>query len=124
MIPPRIDITFPRGSHVPTLRKSIDVHVFACETFDLGREVLAVGDKLPSAFTRRSEHSSTLSGCLKNCRVYSRPCGARQTRHPRQLVTGLREPDRRRSTSSPVLRAVGQCIHHPVSGIAGTVSVP
>jgi hypothetical protein len=46
MIPPRIDITFPRGSRVPTLRKSIDVHVFARETFDLRREVLAVGDKL------------------------------------------------------------------------------
>jgi len=29
MIPPRIDITFPRGSRVPTLRKSIDVHVMA-----------------------------------------------------------------------------------------------
>ena len=29
MIPPRIDIALPRGSRVPTLRKSIDVHVTA-----------------------------------------------------------------------------------------------
>ena len=44
MIPPRIDIALPRGSRVPTLRKSIDVHVFAREAFDLRREVLAVGE--------------------------------------------------------------------------------
>jgi hypothetical protein len=49
----------PPRRRIATLRKSIDVHVFARETFDLGREVLAVGDKLSSAFTRRSEHSST-----------------------------------------------------------------
>jgi predicted transcriptional regulator of viral defense system len=29
MIPPRIDIALPRGSRVPTLRKSVDVHVMA-----------------------------------------------------------------------------------------------
>jgi hypothetical protein len=46
IIPPSIDIALPRGSRVPTLRKTIDVHVFARETFDLGREELAVGDKL------------------------------------------------------------------------------
>lgn len=45
-IPPRIDIALPRGSRIPTLRKTIDVHVFARETFDLGREELAIGDKL------------------------------------------------------------------------------
>jgi predicted transcriptional regulator of viral defense system len=46
IIPPSIDIALPRGSRVPTLRKAIDVHVFARETFDLGREELSVGDKL------------------------------------------------------------------------------
>ena len=29
MIPPRVDIALPRGSRVPTLRKSVDVHVMA-----------------------------------------------------------------------------------------------
>jgi predicted transcriptional regulator of viral defense system len=46
MIPPRIDIALPRGSRIPALRKTIDVHVFARETFDLGREEFAIGDKL------------------------------------------------------------------------------
>jgi hypothetical protein len=46
IIPPSIDIALPRGSRIPTLRKTIDVHVFARETFDLGQEELAVGDKL------------------------------------------------------------------------------
>ena len=46
IIPPNIDIALPRGSQVPTLRKTIDVHVFARETFDLGLEEFAVGDKL------------------------------------------------------------------------------
>jgi len=59
-----IDIALPRGSRVPTLRKTIDVHVFARETFDLGREELALATNFPSAFTRRSAHSSTLSGCV------------------------------------------------------------
>jgi predicted transcriptional regulator of viral defense system len=46
MIPPRIDIALPRGSRIPALRKTIYVHVFARETFDLGREEFAIGDKL------------------------------------------------------------------------------
>ena len=46
IIPPCIDIALPRGSRVPALRETIDVHVFARETFDLGREDLAIGDKL------------------------------------------------------------------------------
>jgi predicted transcriptional regulator of viral defense system len=45
-IPPRIDIALPRGSRIPALRKTIDVHVFARETFDLGRGEFAIGDKL------------------------------------------------------------------------------
>src|SRR5215813_11612281 len=32
IIPPRIDIALPCGSRVPTLRKTVDVHVFARET--------------------------------------------------------------------------------------------
>jgi len=46
IIPPRIDIALPRGSRIPALRETIDVHVFARETFDLGREDLGIGDKL------------------------------------------------------------------------------
>lgn len=46
IIPPRIDIALPRGSRIPALRKTIDVHVFARETFNLGRVELAIGDKL------------------------------------------------------------------------------
>jgi predicted transcriptional regulator of viral defense system len=46
IIPPHIDIALPRGSRIPALRKTIDVHVFARETFDLGRNELAIGDKL------------------------------------------------------------------------------
>jgi len=46
IIPPRIDIALPRGSRIPALRKTIDVHTFDRETFDLGRAELAVDDKL------------------------------------------------------------------------------
>ena len=46
IIPPRIDVAIPRGSRIPALRQTIDVHVFARKTFDVGREELAVGDKL------------------------------------------------------------------------------
>jgi predicted transcriptional regulator of viral defense system len=46
IIPPGIDIALPRGSRVPALRKTIDVHLFARATFELGREELAVGDRL------------------------------------------------------------------------------
>ncbi len=46
IIPPRIDIALPRGGRVPALRETIDVHVFARETFYLGREDLGIGDKL------------------------------------------------------------------------------
>lgn len=45
-IPARIDIALPRGSRIPALRETIDVHVFARDTFDLGREELSIGDKL------------------------------------------------------------------------------
>lgn len=46
IIPPRVDIALPRGSRIPALRKTIDVHIFARETFELGREEFTVGDKL------------------------------------------------------------------------------
>ena len=46
IIPPRIDIALPRGSRIPALRKTIDVHIFARETFELGRAEFTVGDKL------------------------------------------------------------------------------
>jgi predicted transcriptional regulator of viral defense system len=43
-IPPRLDIALPRGSRVPALRKTIAVHVFARETFELGRRETTIGD--------------------------------------------------------------------------------
>jgi predicted transcriptional regulator of viral defense system len=45
-IPPQIDIAVPRGSRVPALRQTISVHVFARETFDVGREELTIADNL------------------------------------------------------------------------------
>jgi predicted transcriptional regulator of viral defense system len=46
IIPPRIDIALPRGSRSPALRETIQVHVFARETFELGRDELSIGDGL------------------------------------------------------------------------------
>lgn len=46
IIPTRIDIALPRGSRTPALRKTIQVHVFARETFELGRDELNIGDRL------------------------------------------------------------------------------
>jgi len=46
IIPPRIEIALPRGSRIPSLRETIQIHVFARETFELGREGLSIGDKL------------------------------------------------------------------------------
>jgi predicted transcriptional regulator of viral defense system len=46
IIPSRIDVAIARGSRIPALRQTIEIHVFALKTFDLGREELAVGDKL------------------------------------------------------------------------------
>jgi predicted transcriptional regulator of viral defense system len=46
IIPPRIDIALPRGSRTPALRETIHVHVFARETFELGRDELNIGDGL------------------------------------------------------------------------------
>jgi hypothetical protein len=43
-IPARIDVAIPRGSRVPTLRSPVDIHVFAHNTFNLGREEFDIGD--------------------------------------------------------------------------------
>src|SRR4051812_25156711 len=45
-IPPQVDIAIPRGSRIPALRDTISVHVFARDTFDVGREELGIGKKL------------------------------------------------------------------------------
>lgn len=45
-IPDRLDVAIPRGQRLPALRPIADIHVFARETFDLGRTEIAVGDKL------------------------------------------------------------------------------
>lgn len=46
IIPTRIDIAIPRGSRIPVLRSPVNVHVFARETFNLGREILDIGDNV------------------------------------------------------------------------------
>lgn len=43
-IPGRIDVAIPRGTRFPILRSSIEIHVFAAKTFDLGREEFDVGE--------------------------------------------------------------------------------
>jgi hypothetical protein len=43
-LPARIDVAIPRGSRIPTLRAPVDIHVFARDTFNLGREELDIGD--------------------------------------------------------------------------------
>lgn len=45
-IPPRIDIALPRGSRIPALRETIQSHLFARETFELGRDEFRIGDRL------------------------------------------------------------------------------
>jgi hypothetical protein len=43
IIPARIDVAIPRGSRPPALRSPVDIHFFATETFDIGREEIDVG---------------------------------------------------------------------------------
>lgn len=43
IIPPQVDVAIPRGSRVPSLRPTLLVHVFARDTFELGREELTIG---------------------------------------------------------------------------------
>lgn len=45
-IPPQIDIAIPRGSRIPALRDTVSVHVFALDTFDVGRDELVIGKNL------------------------------------------------------------------------------
>lgn len=44
-IPTQIDVAIPRGSRIPALRSPVQFHVFASQTFDLGREELDIGAK-------------------------------------------------------------------------------
>jgi len=46
VIPPQVDIAIPRGSRPPALRKTVSIHVFARDTFDVGREELVIGKNL------------------------------------------------------------------------------
>jgi predicted transcriptional regulator of viral defense system len=46
IIPDRIDIAIPRGRRTPTLQSPANIHVFAKDTFGLGREVIRVADDL------------------------------------------------------------------------------
>jgi hypothetical protein len=79
IIPARIDIALPRGSRIPALRETIDVHIFARETFDLGREELAVGDErsvgIYSPERIRFGPSPSMSVCRGSLMVYFK-CGA------------------------------------------------
>jgi hypothetical protein len=42
-IPAAIDVAIPRGSHRPRLNAPVRLHHFGTRTFDIGREMLAVG---------------------------------------------------------------------------------
>lgn len=44
LIPDRIDMAVPRGSRTPALHSPVDVHVFAKDTFALGRQEVNIGD--------------------------------------------------------------------------------
>lgn len=46
VIPDRIDVAIPRGKRIPALQSPTDLHVFAKDTFALGREAIRVGDGL------------------------------------------------------------------------------
>lgn len=46
-IPSTIDIAIPRGDHRPRLNAPVHLHSFDRETFDIGREPLAVGARRP-----------------------------------------------------------------------------
>ena len=43
MIPGVIDVAIPRGAHRPSLHAPCQLHVFAYDTFDVGRELIDVG---------------------------------------------------------------------------------
>jgi len=42
-IPNRIDVAVPRGSRIPSLQLPAAIHVFARETYSLGRQTLPIG---------------------------------------------------------------------------------
>jgi len=46
IIPARLDVAIPRGTRIPTLRSPVHIHVFAEETFELGREEFDIGGQL------------------------------------------------------------------------------
>ena len=46
VIPDCIDVAIPRGRRIPALQSPVNVHVFAKNTFGIGREVIRVGDGL------------------------------------------------------------------------------
>jgi predicted transcriptional regulator of viral defense system len=43
-IPDRVDVAIPRGARIPALRPMVNVHVFARNTFDIGRQEIDIGD--------------------------------------------------------------------------------
>ena len=44
MIPSRIDVAIPRGHRPPVLQSAIHIHIFAANTFHIGREQIPLGD--------------------------------------------------------------------------------
>lgn len=46
VIPDRVDVAIPRGKRIPALHAPVDVHVFAKDTFGLGRKAIRIGDGL------------------------------------------------------------------------------
>lgn len=45
-IPNRIDVAVPRGTRIPSLQSPAAIHVFARETYSLGRQTIQIGDSL------------------------------------------------------------------------------
>ena len=45
-IPHRTDVAIPRGRRIPVLRTPVDIHSFAGNTFEIGREEIAVDNGL------------------------------------------------------------------------------
>jgi predicted transcriptional regulator of viral defense system len=43
-IPDCVDVAIPRGARIPALRPIVNVHVFARNTFDIGRQEIDIGD--------------------------------------------------------------------------------
>ena len=78
VIPDRIDVAVPRGRRIPALQSPANVHVFAKDTFDLGRGMVKVGDGLTLGLYSAERRWSIWSGfaIAKGRRSRGRRCAA------------------------------------------------